>query len=60
MICSKCNDDISSCDFCGVDFDVDDDIFCMDDGDEHVCEACLDNWLQDQHSWNEATVNEDE
>lgn len=59
MICSECSNEVTECDLCEVEFGIDDDIVCMDSGNHHLCEACLDSWLQDHHNWNIATVDKE-
>lgn len=60
MICSECGKEATECDLCGVEFGIGDDIICMDGGDEHLCEECLDGWLQEHHSWSLATVEKED
>jgi len=54
--CSECGREVSECSFCGDDFDIDSEIICIDGGEEHVCDVCLDDWLEEHHTWSNATI----
>lgn len=60
VICPLCKEYVEKCDQCRSPLTVDDDIYCIDNGSAHVCEACVDDYLRDQHELDFTQLVEEE
>ncbi len=51
MRCSICKKTIKNCDsICAGEFKKDDAIICWDNGDAHLHEDCLDEWIEPSYN----------
>lgn len=60
MKCKNCSTQIASCENCGMDFEEEDTIICIDEGNGgHICENCIDDWAREHHSFYETIMVEE-
>lgn len=53
MKCKHCGEEVEACDCCTIEFNPDDTVICVDSGDAHIHDDCMEDWMKELHSFRE-------